>query len=274
MLEYMIQIFIKEDIITLYERILLEHKNLEKQIKLLQEQLRSFPKGKLIFTRNKGYYKWYLSDGKSLTYLPKKQRPLAEKLALKKFLLLELEDAIHEKAALDFYLRHHDNNSGKARKLLAEIPEFQTLLSSHFNPQNEELNNWMHATYEHNPKHPEQLTHQTGFGYAVRSKSELLIDYALHVNNIPFRYECALELSNTTIYPDFTIIHPKTGQIIYWEHFGMMDDPAYYKHAFSKLNLYVANGIIPNINLITTYETKAIPLDAKQINDMINLYLQ
>lgn len=187
---------------------------------------------------------------------------------------LELEDAIHEKTALDFYLRHHNNNAGKAKKLLIEIPEFQTLLSSHFNPQNKDLNNWMHSTYERNQKHPEQLTHQTGFGYAVRSKSELLIDYALHVNNIPFRYECSLELGNNTFYPDFTIIHPKTGEIIYWEHFGMMDDPAYCKNVFSKMNIYVANGIIPNINLITTYETKDFPLDTKQINDMINLYLR
>lgn len=264
----------KGGIITLYEKILREHENLEKQIKLLQEQLRSLPEGKLIFTHSKGYYKWYQSDGKALTYLPKRQRPLAEKLALKKFLSLELEDAIHEKTALDFYLRHHDNNSGKARKLLVEIPEFQALLSSHFYPQNKDLNHWMQSAYERNPKHPEQLTHQTGFGYAVRSKSELLIDYVLRANNIPFRYECALELGGNTIYPDFTILHPQTGELIYWEHFGMMDDPAYYKNVFSKLNLYAANGILPNINLITTYETKEIPLDTKQINDMINMYLQ
>lgn len=165
----------------LYERILLEHQKLEDKIQSLQIQLQTYPKGKLIFARNGGYYKWYLSDGKTTTYLPKSQRPLAEQLALKKFLSLELEDAIHEKTALEFYLRHHDNNSGKAQNFLTEIPGFRTLLSSHFNPQNRDLNDWMHASYERNKNHPEQLTHQTSFGYAVRSKSELLIDYALHV---------------------------------------------------------------------------------------------
>ena len=235
--------------------------------------MHTLPDGKLIFTRNQNRYKWYLNNGKTTKYLPKKQRHLAEKLALKKFISLELKDAISEKTALDFYLRHHNSNFGKSRKLLAEIPEFQTLLSSYFNPKNKDFNNWMHSSYERNTKHSEQLTHQTGFGYAVRSKSELLIDYALHVNNIPFRYECALTLNNTTIYPDFTIMHPKTGEFIYWEHFGMMDDPSYYKNVFSKLNLYVSNGIIPNINLITTYETKDYPLDTKQINDMISMFL-
>ena len=113
----LINIIIKEVLLTLYERILLEHKNLENKIKSVQEQLPALPNGKLVCTRNNGYYKWYLSDGKSLTYLPKSQRPLAEQLALKKFLSLELEDAITEKAALEFYLRHHDKNSGKAGKL-------------------------------------------------------------------------------------------------------------------------------------------------------------
>jgi len=240
----------------------------------LQNQLLTFPEGKLIIARNNSHYKWYLSDGKTSTYLPKKQRRLAEQLALKKYLSLELEDSIQEKTALDFYLRHHKCDSGKSRKLLTEIPEFQALLSSHFNPQSQELNNWMHATYERNNYFPEQLTHQTGFGYAVRSKSELLIDYALHVNNIPFRYEAALTLENTTLYPDFTIKHPKNNKIIYWEHFGMMDDPAYCKNVLSKLKLYISNDIIPNINLITTCETKNEPLDTKLVNDMIQLFLK
>lgn len=240
----------------------------------MQERLQTLPEGKLIVSRNDTTYKWYLSNGKTSTYLPKKQRPLAEQLALKKYLSLELEDALQEKSALDFYLRHHDTNSGKARKLLTEIPEFQTLLSSYFNPQDQELNDWMHSAYKRSEKFPEQLTHQTGFGYAVRSKSELLIDYALRANNIPFRYEEALTLDNTIIYPDFTIKHPKTKEIIYWEHFGMMDDPAYYNKNLPKLKLYVSNGIIPNINLITTYETKDEPLDTKQVNDMIHIFLQ
>ena len=264
----------KEVLLTLHERILLEHKNLEKKIQSLKNQLLTLPDGKLIVTRNKNHYKWYVSDGKTSTYLPKKQRRLAEQLALKKYLTLELEDALQKKTALGYYLRHHPCDSDNAKKLLTEIPEFQTLLSSHFNPHSQESDNWMHSAYEKNNNFPEQLTHQTGFGYAVRSKSELLIDYALHVNNIPFRYEAALTLENTTLYPDFTIKLPETDKIIYWEHFGLMDDPAYCKNVLSKLKLYMSNGIIPNINLITTYETGNEPLDTKQVNDMIQLFLK
>ena len=188
--------------------------------------------------------------------------------------MLELQDAIREKEALCCYLKHHDIHYGKAVHMLTEHPEYQKLLHSYFIPPNQNLQDWMNSPYEKSNNHPEQLIHNTGFGYAVRSKSELLIDYALHSHRILFRYEYALTLDGITFYPDFTILHPITGDLIYWEHFGLMDDPTYTRRNFSKLNTYVDNGIIPNINLITTYETKDEPLDTKQVNGMINLFLQ
>lgn len=99
-----------------------------------------------------------------------------------------------------------------------------------------------------------------------------MIDMLLHTNKIPFRYECALQLGELTIYPDFTIRHPKTGQIYYWEHFGMMDHPAYSINVASKLDLYISHGIIPSIHLITTYETKDNPLSFEVISKLISHY--
>jgi len=94
----------------------------------------------------------------------------------------------------------------------------------------------------------------------------------LYTNGIPFRYECALELNTSIIYPDFTIRHPHTGKIYYWEHFGRMDDPIYYKNTYSKLLLYTSNNIIPSIQLITTYETQTNPLTIDTIEKTINEY--
>ena len=99
-----------------------------------------------------------------------------------------------------------------------------------------------------------------------------MIDTLLYLNKIPFRYECALHLGNTTIYPDFTILHPHTGKIYYWEHFGMMDDANYAKNTCFKLQTYTTHGIIPSINLITTYETKEHPLSSDFIEKIIQHY--
>jgi len=94
----------------------------------------------------------------------------------------------------------------------------------------------------------------------------------LYTNHIPFRYECPLILGDTTLYPDFTIRHPKTGNTYYWEHFGLMDNPTYSQNAYSKLQLYSTHGIIPSINLITTYETKNAPLGTDIVEKIIKHY--
>ena len=94
----------------------------------------------------------------------------------------------------------------------------------------------------------------------------------LYKNNIPFRYEDKLLLDGIEVYPDFTVRHPVTGKITYWEHFGLMDDDVYRKNACSKIQLYCDNGIIPSVNLITTYETKQHPLDIDHVEAIIKEY--
>lgn len=131
----------------------------------------------------------------------------------------------------------------------------------------------IHEPFDKNPQFPERCIHKTSSGNLVRSKSEALIDMLLYINKIPFRYECALHLDNTTIYPDFTIRHPKTGQFYYWEHFGLMDNPDYIKKTFFKLQLYASNGLLPTIHLITAYETKEAPLSSEWIEFLIHTYL-
>lgn len=94
----------------------------------------------------------------------------------------------------------------------------------------------------------------------------------LYKYKIPFRYECILQLDDIFIFPDFTIRHPETGEVFYWEHFGMMDNPNYSKKVLSKLQLYISNGIIPSIQLITTYETKENPLSSEVVEKIVEHY--
>ena len=89
---------------------------------------------------------------------------------------------------------------------------------------------------------------------------------------IPYRYECQIILGNIILYPDFTIRHPRTGKLYYWEHFGQMDNPEYNKKANNKLQTYISNGIIPTINLITTFETIDNPLTSNYVNELIEYY--
>ena len=245
---------------------------LEKKINSLENQLASFPDGKLVCSRTENRYKWFQSDGHQKTYIPKKNRALAEKLATKKYLSLLREDLLNEKLAIDSYLKHHKSNVGQAEKLLLDSSEFQNLLRPYFTPLSQELEEWKNASYEKNQKNPEHLKHHSISGHLLRSKSEAIIDTILHINKIPYRYECGLHLGEITLFPDFTIKHPQTGQNFYWEHFGLMDDLNYSKNVCSKLQIYTSNGIIPSINLITTFETKNKPFDPHMAEKIVEEY--
>ena len=256
----------------IYEKALAEHKRLEEQIKELERQLEGYPEGKIFISRNGNRYKWYRTDGHTQNYIPKKERRFAEKLAIKKYLSHQLEEMKQEKKAIEFYLRHHNNISDSADSMLTELPGYQELLVPYFKPVSQELSDWENEEFNSNSKYLEQLIHKASGNKCVRSKSEMLIDMRLYANKIPFRYECELSLGETVIYPDFTIRHPKTGEVYYWEHFGMMDEIFYVKNACAKIQLYASHGIIPDVNLITTFETQKNPLGLDKINRIIEEY--
>ena len=102
--------------------------------------------------------------------------------------------------------------------------------------------------------------------------SEVMIADELYRRGIPYRYECAIELEGETIYPDFTILDPKTGKIYLWKHFGLMDSPKYISKFQYKMGLYPRNGYVPQINLICTFETEANPLTSVNVIDMADRY--
>ena len=179
-----------------------ESERLDNFIQAIQTQLSQLPEGKIICSHNGNYSKWYyMPDTKEnlqqnlnhnsvslRKYIPKSSRTLAEKLAYKKYLLLQLEEAICEKRAIDFYLNHHSKEPLKSSLLLTEIPAYKELLSPYFKPVNQQLADWAKKPFHSNPKYPEHLIHKSISGNIVRSKSEALIDMMLYTYKIPFRH--------------------------------------------------------------------------------------
>lgn len=259
--------------VFIYERMVKKRSQIEKRLKKIENEQKKLPEGKLICSRMGRYYKWERSDGKKKTYIPKKDRPLAEKLAAKKYLTALRNDLNHEKYAIDLYLRRHSNHKSEVDQLLTDSPEVEKLLSPYLSPLSKELDEWMKTSYEKNPKKPEHLTHKVSINEVVRSKSEAMIVKILKQYNIPYRYEAKLNLGNTIIYPDFTIRHPKTGEYIYWEHFGLLDRSSYVKDMHFKLQTFTSYGIMPGINLIVTFENQENPLTFEMIEMMVKYYL-
>ena len=250
-----------------YQKIQALKDALETEIEELEEKCRQYPKGELFVFKNGKYCKWRVRTHTKTIYLPKNQRAKACTYAQKKYDEARLQDLKRALEEVNQYLQSHQGNPNTATKLLND-PRYQPLLTQ------SEPQDWSTQSYEQCPLHPENKFHATSAGVYVRSKAESMIATLLCLNNIPFRYEQALHLGKQIYYPDFTIRHPVTGEIYYWEHFGKMDDPTYMENAHKKLYVYSQNKIIFSMRLITTTETKETPLTTQKIQSKINAYFK
>lgn len=254
-----------------YQEFSIKKELITRQIQQLEQQLASYPPGKLVCCKDKKYTKYYHAQNGVYVYIHKKNLSLIRQLAEKNYLSASLADLQTELDAVNSYLEHYESYSSQKEYLLNH-PLYRPTLLQVLKPLSEELAQWADEDFIKNPHHSGQLRHVCLSGHIVRSKSEALIDQALFSYKIPFRYECALALGETTYYPDFTIRHPQTGQFYYWEHFGMMDSPQYAQHAFHKMQLYNSYGYVPTINLIITCETRNHPITPQDIEDILHHY--
>lgn len=243
------------------------------EIKNIQEQLKEYPPGHISCQKNGKYTKWYQVEHGARKYIPKEQNNLARTLVYKQYLLSSLHDLSVDQKALQEYLKQYKNYRSQADTFL-QNPHYQEILQNVPAPSKDDLDVWAHEEYTKNTYSQNSLKYRSISGNTLRSKSEVIIDQLLFMHEIPYRYECELKLGESIVYPDFTIRHPITGEFVYWEHFGMMDLPSYSQKAFAKMQNYCANGYIPSINLITTFETSECPLDAVKVEKIILQYFE
>ena len=108
----------------------------------------------------------------------------------------------------------------------------------------------------------EHLVHRTTRGELVRSKSELVIANYLHNAGLPYQYERPIEGSAAPgrLRPDFSFVDD-SGDVILWEHLGMLDRPDYVRSWEWKKAWYEANGYHEGQNLFTTDEGQGLDMD-------------
>lgn len=69
--------------------------------------------------------------------------------------------------------------------------------------------------------------------------------------------------------PDFKVLDGDTGEVWYWEHCGMMNDPKYVRRWEDKKKFYEKHGIVEGKNLIVTYDDENGGLDSGYIDQLI-----
>jgi len=225
----------------------IELEKAEKELEAVNQELRILPPGYLV--RKGGTYQHKI--GKKETTITK-NGPLIRQLYRKRYLLSYKRQLQRNIATLSRVVKKLDIQLRK--QLIASLPKsYQGLSITNFYHSSVEA--WLAEPYARNT-HP--IKKGTGYttkgGVVVRSKSEWIIATTLEENNIPYRYDALIKLGYKTKSPDFIILHPYTGKIIYWEHFGALHEPNYEAEMNEKMDLYYKNGYIEGGNLIYTFE--------------------
>ena len=115
----------------------------------------------------------------------------------------------------------------------------------------------------------EGLIHTTAKpGLIVRSKSEVIIANLLYNKKIEFEYEKMIKENNHRCIPDFTF-EDASGDIIIWEHLGMLDNPAYRTSWERKLAFYESIGFVEGENLFTTRDHEDGSIHTDEIEKVI-----
>ncbi len=251
-----------------------EQKRLEDIISRAEKGLSHAPDGNVLVKRyKKGIQFYYREDPKDRNgiYMPSAERKRAIALVQKAYDRKVLAAAKEQWKELAVFLSKFDPDA--LMNVFEKESELrQKLLKPYELPDKQFVEAWEAAEYERKPFPDNTPVHCTEREERVRSKSEVMIANALRKEKIPYRYECPLRLGNQMIHPDFTVLRVRDRKEIYWEHLGMMDDTEYRNTAFQRICMYEANGIFPGDQLIITFETYRMPLNAAVIQQMIRHY--
>lgn len=250
-------------------------------LRKFRNELETLPAGRLRkkTIRGKDRYYRYLPSGTpgirgKESYLGKDKEVLIRQLARRKF--IETSIPALEKTIKNQKQCQKNNMAFDPKEVAASLPkaykdlDYSSILDS---GEGSRPGVWCKEPYEKCSLYPEKLIHITQNGIGVRSKSESIIAGMLETYEIPFRYEALLIVGADRYYPDFTILNPQDNQVIYWEHFGMVDNEEYAESMIKKIDNYRKHGILQGYNLIVTMETKEVPLNARKVRNTIKAHL-
>ena len=262
--------------VGLKEMLLAEQRRLEKIIHTSQRELKNAPEGTLILSTSQNrpqYYHCTKNSKKNGTYISRENKFLIQQLAQKSYNEKVLKCA--EKRLSQIRKITKDYNDHEIEEIFEkEHIERKKLIQPVEPTWEQKMKSWAAEVYQGKEFQDNVPLIFTERGERVRSKSEkIMADYFFR-NNIEYKYERPLLLKGYgTVYPDFTFLSRRTGEEIYWEHDGKMDDPTYARNAVKKIEAYENNNIFPGERLILTFETEYTILSTKTIEKLVEKYL-
>lgn len=248
-----------------------EIETLESKFQIIEKKLANAPEGSVQikhFRKRVALYRHYKNDaGENVIKYISIKSPLAVGLVQKRY-YIKLKNAVSaELKALRLFTEHY--HPAEKYSAYASLPvEIQGYIEPLFKDIETRISEWAQESYDGNSyKMPESAIHDDKHGGEYRSKAEYIISGILGELELINKYELAYTYGNKTYYPDFTIIHPKTGELYYLEYFGMMDRPDYMYSALKKIAFYQST---PDANrFVYIFESSETPINPAAIKNYL-----
>ena len=260
-----------------YKKMLEDYTNEQKkqrEHRATQGNINSGHEEHLIRCRNNGkdtYYRAYRENGRYVRKTLGNNQDAINELARKEYLRIVistlesnidvLETSLQKLKDLDL-----DTVRTKLHKVYRELPEEcffinepgrAVMLSKDNADRYRNHRQWATEPYEKSNYMSERRRFMTSGGFKVRSKSEQHIVEQLINYDVPFRYEQVIHIDGLSYSADFTF-RERNGELFYWEHAGMMDEPSYVESHYRKMKSFEGAGIVPWKNLIVTYDMEGV----------------
>ena len=236
----------------------------------LAKSIAAAPPGRLRISHSKGRIQYYRTGLPELCgdgiYLSQEFEDLPQQLAQKSYeerMLKSVEEELKAWRALRRLLPRL-----KYEDVYDALSEERRLLVTPIHMTEADLRReWEAVKYEPGYYKQDAPIFITDRGERVRSKSEMLIANLLNRLNIPYRYEYPVAINykgkERIFRPDFLILDAPNRREIFFEHFGMMDEPEYAKQAFQKMKIYEENGLYEGSGMYYSFESLHSPLDTQ-----------
>lgn len=250
MTNYMKELIDRSDML----RKLIQEKTKENQ-KLPQANIRVDRKGK--------YFQYYLKEGSyNGKYIPAAEHKQVAKYLQQDYNAKVIRSAKEELKRVEALIKQV--NSNNPNEIYSRLPLGKQVMVVPFEETDEQfIDKYKSIESSKEAFRESGQIYSNCNGEEVRSKSEVIISNMLDRLHIPYVYEMPLKLMNVTVHPDFTLINAEKRRVIYYEHFGMLDDEEYLRKTLFKIQQYEESGLYLGRDLIITGETSTQPLNIK-----------
>ena len=247
---------------------------LKRKIRILKDNLISAPEGVLYIKHDGELTRFYrkLPDQSKHIYLSSKtDKELIKKLSNKNYSSKALKSAEEELKILNRLLKHENDNP-----LSGVYDCFDESVRQFIDPVEINVKEKIRLFKQRIPTDSSQFIRtgqyviKTTRGEYVKSMAEFIIAESLLKHNVPYIYEDKVKtIDNQRYKPDFTAINIRTGKILLWEHFGMLENPKYLDDNISKLESFRLMGCYPGNGMIITMSSKQQPIKEETVDYIV-----